>query len=92
MKSVSAPPHSPEGVAGAEAAMKERAEELYDYLVHLVRSEHIPPAQGKNGGIVLVGWSLGTTHISSLLANVGDFDVGDIRLSDYIQRVVFYGT
>ena len=72
--------------------MKDRAEELYDYLVHLVQSEHIPPAQGKNGGIVLVGWSLGTTHISSLLANVGDFAVGDVRLSDYIQRVVFYGT
>ncbi|KAI1786405.1 hypothetical protein LXA43DRAFT_1099280 [Ganoderma leucocontextum] len=68
----------------------DRAQELYDYLklVDLVKSGRIPHAQGKKGGIGLVGWSLGSTHISSLLANVVEFAVGDVHLSDYVRRIV----
>ena len=87
----SAPPRSPEGIAGAETAMKDRARELYDYLVDLVQSERIPPTHDGKGGIIVVRWSLGAAHISSLLANVASFPVGDVCLSDYVKRVVFYG-
>ncbi|KAI1786400.1 hypothetical protein LXA43DRAFT_1065121 [Ganoderma leucocontextum] len=76
--SASAPPRSPEGVAVADIAMKDLARELYDYLVDL------------KGNIGLVGCSLGSMHISSLLANLAEFAVGDVRLSDYVRRIVFY--
>ena len=74
--------------------MKNRARKPYDYLVDLVQSERIPPAYVRKGGIVPVGWSLGTTHISSLLMNVpGSFPVGDsdVCLGDHVKQVVFYG-
>ncbi|KAI0755699.1 hypothetical protein C8Q74DRAFT_1305136 [Fomes fomentarius] len=54
--------------------MNERARELHDFLVE---------------GIVIVGWSLGAAWMTALLANVGSFPVSDIKLSDYVRRVVF---
>ena len=71
--------------------MKARARELYDYLVDLVRTQNIPRAQGKAGGIVLAGWSIGATWITALLAHVAEFPVGDVRLGEYVRRLVLYG-
>ena len=77
--------------------MKERARELYDLLVWLVETEHIPPAgtpEGNpgTGGIVLVGWSFGTILVTALLANIASFskETG-VALSSFVQRVVFHG-
>ena len=82
---------SAEGVEGTANEMKARARELYDYLVGLVKTERLPRARGISGGIVLAGWSLGATWISALLAHVATFPVGDIRLSEYVRRLVYYG-
>ncbi|TBU29282.1 Alpha/Beta hydrolase protein [Dichomitus squalens] len=89
-KLANANPGSSDAVEGTEQEMKARAREVYDYLVDLVKTEHIPPAQGHQGGIVLVGWSLGATWISALLAHVATFPVEDIRLSEYVRRLVYY--
>ena len=56
-----ATPGSPEAVAGTQNEMKARARGVYDYLVGLIETEHIPRAQGKAGGIIVAGWSLGAT-------------------------------
>ncbi|KAI1786412.1 hypothetical protein LXA43DRAFT_898006 [Ganoderma leucocontextum] len=85
-----APPGTPEAVKGTEAEMKARAREVYYYLVDLVKTEGIPRAQGKAGGIVLAGWSLGATWMSALLAHVAEFPVGDVRLGEYVRRLVLY--
>ena len=90
-KLANAAPGSPEAVEGTEREVKTRAQEVYDYLIDLVKTEHIPPVQGKTGGIILAGWSFGAVWISALLANVATFPVGEIRLRDYVRQLVYYG-
>ncbi|KAI0334193.1 hypothetical protein GY45DRAFT_1318644 [Cubamyces sp. BRFM 1775] len=77
-------------LANLKAFMKERARELYDLLVQLVKNEDITAADRKNnkGGIVVAGWSFGSSWMTALLANVAAFPVEDIKLSDHIRRVV----
>ena len=73
--------------------MKERGREVYDLLVHIVAQHQIPPigSGGNSGGIVVGGWSFGTTLMTALLANLDSFPVGDIDLRKYLRRVVFLG-
>ena len=75
------------------AWMQERAREVYDLLIHIVSEHRIPPsrAEANTGGIVLGGWSFGTTLMTALLANLASFPVGDIDLRKYLRRVVFLG-
>ena len=73
--------------------MKERGREVYDLLTHIVAQHGIPPIAtgGKSGGIVVGGWSFGTTLMTALLANLDSFPVGDVDLRKYLRRVVFLG-
>ncbi len=71
--------------------MKERAREFYDYLVDLVKAGGVVRAQGKKGGLVLAGWSLGATWLSALLTHVASFPIGDVDLKEYVRRIVYYG-
>ncbi|KAI0691961.1 hypothetical protein C8T65DRAFT_670209 [Cerioporus squamosus] len=86
----SAPAGSPEAAEEMEVLMKKRARELYDYLVDLVKRGGIIPAQGKQGGLVLAGWSLGATWLSALLTHVASFPVADVNLKEYVRRIVYY--
>ncbi|KAI9061797.1 alpha/beta-hydrolase [Trametes sanguinea] len=74
-----------------ETFMKDRARELYDFLVQLVKDGNIPAPDPENtkGGIILAGWSFGTGLITAFLANVASFPVSEVRLGDYMRRVVF---
>ncbi|CDO68088.1 hypothetical protein BN946_scf184788.g19 [Trametes cinnabarina] len=74
-----------------ETFMRDRARELYDFLVQVVRDGNTPAPDTENntGGIVLAGWSFGTGLITAFLANVASFPTTDIKLGDYIRRVVF---
>ncbi len=73
--------------------MKERARETYDYLLELVKSGVVtPPNPGNTGGIILAGWSLGAVWLSALLTHVASFPVSDVKLGDYVRRIVYYGT
>ncbi|KAJ2977075.1 hypothetical protein NUW54_g11466 [Trametes sanguinea] len=70
---------------------KQDLRELYDFLVQLVKDGNIPAPDPENtkGGIILAGWSFGTGLITAFLANVASFPVGEVRLGDYMRRVVF---
>ncbi|KAH9887036.1 hypothetical protein C8Q73DRAFT_714415 [Cubamyces lactineus] len=80
----------PTALESLKTFMKERARELYDLLVQLVKTGDVPAVDRKNnkGGIVVAGWSFGTSWMTALLANVMAFPVEDIKLSDYMRRVV----
>ncbi|EIW56755.1 uncharacterized protein TRAVEDRAFT_170736 [Trametes versicolor FP-101664 SS1] len=75
----------------AATFMQDRARELYDFLVQLVKNSNLPLLdRGTNkGGIVLAGWSFGTLWMTALLAYVALFPVDDVRLSDYMRSVTF---
>lgn len=75
------------------AWMHDRAREVYDLLVHIVREYKVPLSrpEANTGGIVVGGWSFGTTLMTALLANMASFPVGDVDLSKYLRRVVFLG-
>ena len=77
-----------------KAFMKERARELHDLLVRLVKNGSVSAVDRMNntGGIVVAGWSYGTSWMSALLANIKAFPAVDFKLSNYIRRVVFLGT
>ncbi|KAI0656209.1 hypothetical protein C8Q70DRAFT_341256 [Cubamyces menziesii] len=74
-----------------KAFMKERARELHDLLVRLVKNGSVSAVDRMNntGGIVVAGWSYGTSWMSALLANIKAFPAVDFKLSNYIRRVVF---
>lgn len=71
-----------------------RARELYDLLVHLVKTGNVskPDHANNTGGIVVVGWSLGGGWVTNLLAHAPSFSDGDINLGEYVRRAVLYGT
>ena len=76
-----------------QAFMAERAREIYDLLVWFVSEHNIPVArpEANAGGIVIGGWSFATAWMTSLLANVAQFPIGEVKLSDYVRRVILYG-
>nr|VWP01617.1 Atypical/PIKK/TRRAP protein kinase [Ganoderma boninense] len=73
------------------AWMRDRAREVYDLLVDIVRENKIPLAHPKanTGGIVVAGWSFGTSLMTAFLANMASFPAGDVDLRKYLRRVVF---
>ncbi|EIW57458.1 uncharacterized protein TRAVEDRAFT_29546 [Trametes versicolor FP-101664 SS1] len=81
-------------VAGEKmkAFMRERAREVHDLLVELVRGGNVVVAdRSKNtGGIVVAGWSLGGSWMTAFLAHVTSFPADEVRLSDYMRRVVIF--
>ncbi|KAI8992840.1 Alpha/Beta hydrolase protein [Trametes punicea] len=81
----------PSALENMKIFMRDRARELYDFLVGLTKSGNVasPDAENNKGGIILAGWSFGTGLITAFLANVASFPVGEIKLSDYVRRVVF---
>ncbi|KAI9056341.1 hypothetical protein FKP32DRAFT_1599068 [Trametes sanguinea] len=80
------------GVDMLETFMQQRARELYDTLQELAVERQIPPASKdcQSGGIILVGWSLGSAWMNALLSHVGSFPVGEVALGRYVRRVVWY--
>ncbi|KAL7284812.1 hypothetical protein ACG7TL_002122 [Trametes sanguinea] len=71
----SAPEGNPKTKEEAKAVMRDRGRELYDFLVDYVQREDVPPANGNEGGIIVVGWSLGSVWINALLAIPRRYDI-----------------
>ncbi|OSC99304.1 hypothetical protein PYCCODRAFT_1446899 [Trametes coccinea BRFM310] len=88
----SAPEGNPKTKEEAKAVMRDRGRELYDFLVDYVQREDVPPANGNEGGIIVVGWSLGSVWISALLAIVSQIPEGSVQLSKYVRRTILYDT
>ncbi|KAI0823785.1 hypothetical protein BC628DRAFT_1323902 [Trametes gibbosa] len=83
-------PTSPEITQGVVEFMRARAREVYNFLVDFVKRERIPVREGSTGGLIIAGWSLGSSYMTALLANVRLFPEGDIQLSKYMRRLVMY--
>ncbi|EJF58001.1 hypothetical protein DICSQDRAFT_173368 [Dichomitus squalens LYAD-421 SS1] len=73
--------------------MRDRAGELYDYLVNLIQHEDIPLSrtggEDAQGGVILVGWSFGSVWATAFLAHEPSFH-SDINLGKWVRRVVSY--
>ncbi|OSD08611.1 hypothetical protein PYCCODRAFT_1448798 [Trametes coccinea BRFM310] len=85
-------PRSPTTEVEMAAILTAHGRDVYDFLVDYVAHERIPPAKGCQGGIILVGWSLGATSITALLANLKSYPVGAVSLDTYVRRVILYET
>ena len=81
--------------AKLESFMRERAREVYDFLVRFVQDSGIPKAERaeNKGGIVLVGWSFATVWMAAFLAHAPAFSSGggDADLPKYLRRVILFG-
>ncbi|OSC96865.1 hypothetical protein PYCCODRAFT_1399794 [Trametes coccinea BRFM310] len=89
---IASAPDSPETKEEAKAAMRDRGRELYDFLLDYVQREDIPRANGNEGGIIVLGWSMGSVWISALLAIVSQIPEGSVQLSKYVRRAILYDT
>ncbi|KAI0776700.1 Alpha/Beta hydrolase protein [Trametes elegans] len=71
--------------------MRERAREVYDLLVELVKEGNVAAANREQGtgGIIVAGWSFGSGLMTALLANLASFPANEVKISQYVRRVVF---
>jgi hypothetical protein len=72
--------------------MRDRAKEIFDFLVEFIARNCLPEAHNATGGIVLCSWSFANTYMTSLLANVASFSGSEVDLTKFIRRIVLFGT
>ena len=74
--------------------LKNRGHEFATFIHAFVNENNIPPISedGKSGGVVLLGWSMGCGEAIATIAHAGTLPP-DIRtrLSSYIRALVLYG-
>ena len=97
-RAAAARPESKDAAADAHDFVCARARELYDTVARLVERDHVPEVQGGKGGIIVMGWSLGTLWATAFLAQAPGFAAADqergkvtVDLSKYVRRVVAFG-
>ncbi|EIM81547.1 uncharacterized protein STEHIDRAFT_161731 [Stereum hirsutum FP-91666 SS1] len=76
-----------EAAENIRSYMKDRARELYDFLCEFAISEDIPKISGQRG-ITLVGWSLGATFVTALLAHLETFEGDQLTLRAYLNKFI----
>lgn len=62
------------------------ARDFYEFLQSLIQAENVPV----KGGIIVTGWSLGGTLVTSFLSYVKSFPPGRIDILPYIRYFVLY--
>jgi hypothetical protein len=70
-----------------KAYLKDRGQEVWQFLGELIKKEKITI----DGGIILAGWSFGNTWMLSVLANHRDFLDVAVDPHPYIKKVMLYG-
>lgn len=70
--------------------IKDRAHELYDFLCDYAISENILKISGE-GGMTVVGWSLGGNWITALLAHLEMFEGVEMTLRSYLNKFILLG-
>ncbi|EIM81567.1 uncharacterized protein STEHIDRAFT_161746 [Stereum hirsutum FP-91666 SS1] len=76
-----------EAAKNIRSYMKDRACELYDFLCEFAMSENIPMISGE-GGMTVVGWSLGGNWITALLAYLEIFEGVEMTLRSYLNKLI----
>ncbi|KAI0317833.1 alpha/beta-hydrolase [Amylostereum chailletii] len=77
---------TPEAAETMREYMKARGREVYDLLRGLIVDENLP----LDGGIIIAGWSYGSSWMLALLASISSFPANDVEVAKYIHRVVTY--
>lgn len=74
--------------------MRDRGREIALFLMRLIEKENIPKMskEGNEGGIVLLGWSLGALTTLAFLADLSTYP-GEAReiLSSHLRAFLIYG-
>ncbi|KAM5540106.1 hypothetical protein V8D89_006246 [Ganoderma adspersum] len=72
--------------------MKEGAIDVANLLIRFISDNRVPlpRPQANLGGIVLVGWSLGTAWLTALLARGVPSPTDAVNLPEYVRRIVFF--
>lgn len=70
--------------------MKDRARELYDFLREFTISEGIPTIS-RDCGMTVIGWSLGGTWVTALLAHMETFEGNKVTLKAYLNKFIMLG-
>lgn len=81
----------PDAIEVMQRFMANRAHELHDFLAAFIARAGIPRADGARGGLVLVGWSFGSTFVTAFLQALGALPAAHgVALRDYLRRIVLY--
>lgn len=76
-------------VEGQEGFLRSQAVDIATFLAMFAREQHIPLADGTSGGIVLVGWSLGSSHVHAVVAHLDALPSNVLSdLEKYLHTVV----
>lgn len=79
-------------VEGQEGFLRSQAVDIATFLVMFAREQHISLADGTSGGIVLVGWSLGSSHVHAVVAHLDALSSNVLSdLERYLHTVVCHG-
>lgn len=74
--------------------LKERGHEIARFIVALIKEKNLPKisADGKTGGIVLLGWSVGAGEANAVIAHA-DTLPAEIRstLGAYVRGLILHG-
>jgi len=71
--------------------MQTQAEEVAEFLVHIIKTYEIPARSESGGGLALLGWSLGNNLPLAFLAHVDRYPAGHVELlGRYLRTVVLH--
>lgn len=71
-----------------------RGHELALFLDWFIKRHNLPPISpdGKNGGIILIGWSLGCALIFAAISHADSLPIDvQSRLTKYIRKLIMHG-
>jgi hypothetical protein len=73
-----------------------RGHELGRFIASIVETEHLPPPRqrhnGVEGGVVLLGWSLGNSFTNAMLAHMRSMDATSVAvIQEYVHTYVVFG-
>jgi len=72
-------------------ALQKQAEEIAEFMVHIIKKYDIPAASSSGGGLALLGWSLGSLLPLAFLANADKYPPGHTELlGRYLRTVVLH--
>lgn len=73
-------------------ALQNQAEEIAEFLVHIIKEYQIPATSPSGGGLALMGWSLGNILPLAFLANADAYAPEHVELlGRYLRTVVLHG-
>ncbi|KAH7912848.1 hypothetical protein BJ138DRAFT_1111960 [Hygrophoropsis aurantiaca] len=77
-----------------EDFLRLRGVEIAKFLLAFIRANNIPQASGPSGegGIVVIGWSLGAMHVHAMLAFLDALTKEAVaELERYLRTIIFHG-